>query len=359
MDIHVEPLSENEKKPKYTDESTLGFARIFTDRMFLMTYTPDEGWHDAKIKKYEPVQLDPSCLVFHYGQEIFEGMKAFLRPDGNINLFRPEKNFERINFSARRMCMPEIDIDFNLRALTELLKLEKDWMPKGEHSSMYIRPTMIAIDPALGVRASNDYLYFIIISPSGPYFKEGYNPVKVHVSTEHVRAVEGGVGEAKTGGNYAASFLAAKRAKEKGCAQVIWLDAIERKYIEEMGAMNIMFVIDGKIVTPEPSGSILRGITRESLVVIAEDLGFEVEKRQIEIDEVISGIEKGTCTEAFGVGTAAVVSPIGEIVYKDKTYTLNNNKVGPKTEMLFKTLTDLQWGRIEDKYGWTKVVGIG
>ncbi|MFC1725437.1 branched-chain amino acid aminotransferase [candidate division KSB1 bacterium] len=358
MNVHIEPLSENELKPKYTDESILGFGQIFCDRMFIMEYTPDEGWHNARIKKYEPLCLDPSTMVFHYGQEIFEGLKAYPGAGGNINLFRPERNFQRLNVSARRMCMPEVDEEFNLKVLKQLLALEKDWMPEGDESSMYIRPTMIGVDPELGVKSSKKFLYFIILSPSGPYFKEGYKPVKVYVSTEHVRAVRGGVGESKTGGNYGASLLAGKLAREKGCAQVIWLDAIERKYIEEIGAMNLMFVINGKIITPELSGSILRGITRESVIILAKDLGYEVVERKLSIDELVEAMDKGQLSEAFGVGTAAVVSPIGEIVYKDRSYIVNDRQVGDISKTLFKKLTDLQRGRIEDKFGMIQIVNV-
>jgi len=356
MDIKIEPLKTTDYKEKVKDESELPFGKTFTDRMFIMDYSPEKGWYDARIVKYAPLPLEPSTIVFHYGQEIFEGMKAYLRPDGNINLFRPKKNFERLNVSAKRMCMPEIDINFNLRALKELLKLEKDWMPKEEACSMYIRPTMIGTDPALGVKPSDNYTYFIILSPSGPYFKSGYKPVRVYVSTDYVRAVQGGVGEAKTGGNYAASLLATKIAKDKGCAQVIWLDAVERKYIEEIGAMNVMFVKNGKIITPKLTGSILRGITRDSILQMSKDLNLETEEMDISIDEIIEGIQNGSVTEAFGVGTAAVVSPIGELMYKNKIYTINKEEAGQISKQLFKTLTDIQWGRTEDKYGWTDII---
>lgn len=352
MDIKKTLLTDDKLKPLFQDPLKLIFGRTFTDYMFTMEYTVKSGWHNAEIKPYQPLMLDPAANVLHYGQEVFEGQKAYKSPTDEILLFRPQENARRINYSLKRMCMPEIPEDIFLQAECELLKLEERWIPRAVGASLYIRPAVIATEAALGVKPADSYLFFIILSPVGPYFQEGFNPVGLWVSDNYTRAAQGGTGEAKTGGNYAGTLLASKIAKDKGCSQVLWLDAVEHKYIEEVGAMNIFFIIDNKLVTPKLSGSILQGITRKSVLQIAEDLGIVPEERQISIDELIEGIEKKKTTEAFGAGTAAVISPVGRINYKDKEYVISP-ETGPWAKKFFDTLTGIQYGEKEDKYGWS------
>jgi branched-chain amino acid aminotransferase len=320
--------------------------------MFLMDYTPDAGWHNARIVPYGPLELDPSSMVFHYAQEIFEGMKAYRTADGTIQLFRPTENINRMNNSAARLCIPHIPEDIFLEALKELVELDQDWVPREPDTSLYIRPFVIATDKHLGVHASHNYLFAIITSPVGSYYAEGVNPVKIMIEDEDVRAVRGGTGFTKCGGNYAASIRAGERAEQKGFSQVLWLDGVERKYIEEVGSMNIMFKINGKIVTPALEGSVLPGITRKSCLELARSWGYDVEERRISIDELISAAESGALEEAWGTGTAAVVSPVGEISYKGKNYTVSGFKTGEVTQKLYDTLTGIQWGKTEDPYGW-------
>jgi len=350
MNIEILPL-EQPKHPN-RDETALVFGKEFTNRMFTMPYDKGKGWHSPKIEPYGPLTLDPAALVLHYAQEIFEGLKAFRRQDGSIALFRPRDNFERFNLSARRMCMPELDVDFCLEALYELLKLEQEWVPKTEGTSLYIRPTMIATEPVLGVKPADQYLFYMILSPVAAYYKGGVSPVKIWVSDEYVRVAPGGTGEAKTGGNYASSLYASTLAAEKGYDQVLWLDGIERKYIEEVGSMNICFVYDGKVVTSPLHGTILNGITRRSILTLVKEMGYEVEERALSIDEVIEGAESGRLQEAFGTGTAAVVSPVGHLTYKDKTVSIGGGETGPLTLKLYQTLTGIQYGHIEDSHGW-------
>lgn len=352
MDIKKTLLTDDKLKPLFQDPLKLVFGRTFTDYMFTMEHTVKNGWHNAEIKPYQPLMLDPAANVLHYGQEVFEGQKAYKSPTDEILLFRPQENARRINYSLKRMCMPEIPEDIFLQAECELLKLEERWIPRAVGASLYIRPAVIATEAALGVKPADSYLFFIILSPVGPYFQEGFNPVGLWVSDSYTRAAQGGTGEAKTGGNYAGTLLASKIAKDKGCSQVLWLDAVEHKYIEEVGAMNIFFIIDNKLVTPKLSGSILQGITRKSVLQIAEDLGIVPEERQISIDELIEGIENKKATEAFGSGTAAVISPVGRINYKDKEYVISQ-ETGPWAKKFFDTLTGIQYGEKEDKYGWS------
>src|SRR6056297_3476763 len=300
------------------DESELSFGTLFSDHMFNMDYDPENGWHNPRIEPYHAFQMDPSTMVLHYGQSIFEGLKAFKTPAAGINLFRPRENFKRFNRSAHKLCIPEFDEDFALDALIELLKIEKRWVPSAPGTSLYIRPTIIATDPFLGVRASHTYRSFIILSPVGAYYKEGFNPIKIWVTDKYVRAVRGGMGEVKTAGNYAASLYAGEEANRQGYTQVLWLDGVERKYVEEVGSMNIFFVIDDEIITPSLSGSILSGITRDSVIAMAEKWGHPVTQRRISIDEVVQAHEAGKLQECFGSGTAAVISPVGQIKYKDK-----------------------------------------
>lgn len=330
----------------------LGFGTLFTDHMFNMDYDPDNGWHNPRIEAYAPLIMDPSTMVLHYGQGVFEGLKAYRTPSGGVQLFRPQDNIRRINRSCRRMCIPELDEDEALDHLKQLIAVEQDWVPSAEGTSLYIRPTVIAMDPFLGVRASHTYRYFIILSPVGAYYPEGFNPIKIFVTKDYVRAVLGGVGEAKTPGNYAASLLAGNVAHEQGFTQVMWLDGVEQKWVEEVGSMNIFFVIGDEVVTPALSGSILPGVTRDSVLKLASSWGMTVSERKISIDEVISAHDNGTLKEIFGSGTAAVISPVGDIRYGDKDIIVSDGQVGPISRRLYTELTDIQYGRSEDPFGW-------
>lgn len=354
MDLQIVPLTD--RKPRIEDESKLVFGKRFTDRMFLMEYDAGQGWHSARIAPYAPFVLDPAALVLHYAQEIFEGLKAFRRQDGAIALFRPMDNIERFNRSAWRMCMPEVPTDFLLQSMKELVRLEADWVPRSEGTSLYIRPTMIATEPVLGVKPSSKYLCYIILSPVGPYYAGGFKPVKIWISDQYVRSAPGGTGEAKTGGNYAASLRAAMEAAEKGFDQVLWLDAVHRKHVEEVGSMNICFLLDGKVITSPLSGSILDGITRRSILTLVREMGLEVEERALTIDEIIDGAASGRLQEAFGTGTAAVVSPVGQFTYRDRTVQVGNGEAGKLTLKLYDTLTGIQYGRIPDPHGWVETI---
>ncbi|MGI6238236.1 MAG: branched-chain amino acid aminotransferase [Christensenellales bacterium] len=339
-------------KPKPENEARMGFGKLFTDYMFTMEYNPDAGWHGARIEPYHPFTLDPSCAVFHYGQEIFEGLKCYRRADGGVQIFRARDNFARMNISAERMCIPQFDESLALRALTELLRVEADWVPRTIGASLYIRPAIIAVDAMLGVHASREYIFFIILSPSGAYYPGGINPVGIYVEDEYVRAVRGGVGFAKTGGNYAASIKAGDIAEKRGYTQVLWLDGVEQKYVEEVGAMNMMFVLDGTIVTPALNGSILPGITRDSILTLARDMGYPVEERAVAIREVIDAAQSGRLSEAFGTGTAAVISPVGKLGFGETDYVIGGGKIGPVAQRMYDTLTGIQYGAIADQYGW-------
>lgn len=354
MQLQKLPLGTPKTRP--ADESQLGFGKQFTDRMLVMDYASGRGWHSARIQPYGPLSLDPACAVLHYAQEIFEGLKAYRHPDGRIALFRPADNVRRFNRSAERMCMPVVDEGFFLDAIRELVRLEADWVPRGAGASLYIRPTMIATDPYLGVKPSDTYLCYVILSPVGAYYKGGFSPVKIWISDEYVRAALGGTGEAKTGGNYAASLKASMEAAERGFDQVLWLDAEQRRYVEEVGSMNMCFVIDGKVVTSPLRGTILDGVTRRSILALVRDLGVEVEERALSIDEIFDGIASGRLTEAFGTGTAAVVSPVGQFTYRERTATLGDGQVGTFTLKLYDTLTGIQYGRLPDPHGWVEVL---
>lgn len=335
------------------------FGRTFANRMFTQRYERGHGWQDPEIGLYAPISLMPATAVFHYGQEIFEGLKAYRRPDGNINLFRPWENARRFNASAERMRMPHVDEEDHLQAMIDLVTLEHAWVPSAPESSLYLRPFMIATEPALGVHASESYLHCIIVGPVGAYFSTGLKPVSVYISDEYVRAAAGGTGAAKTGGNYAASLYVAEQVKAKGYQQVLWLDAKEHRYVEEVGAMNIAFVYDGKhIATPALSGSILAGITRDSLLRLAPDLGYTVSEEQLDINDILRDIESGKITEAFGCGTAAVIAPVGDFGFKGKTYTVGNGQIGPVSAHLRQSLTDIQWGRVPDPYHWTHTIQV-
>ena len=350
MEIKITKNSNPAVKP--TDESKLGFGKVFTDHMFVMLWDKGIGWHDAEIVPFGDLSISPASSVLHYGAEIFEGLKAYRRADGGVQLFRPRENFLRMNRSAVRMGLPELDVDFAIEALKKLIEIDADWVPYSEGTSLYIRPFMIGDDAKLGVHGSSHVRFLIILSPSGSYYPGGLTPVKIMIEDEDVRAVRGGTGEAKCGGNYGASVRAGDRAEEKGYSQVLWLDGVERKYIEEVGAMNVMFKINGQIVTPMLNGSILPGITRKSILELLRAEGKEPVERRISAEELIGAAQNGTLEEAWGCGTAAVVSPVGVLSYKGVDYEIGGGKIGETTQELYDKLTDMQWGRSEDKFGW-------
>ena len=353
MKLTITKADQLKTKP---DDSKLSFGTIFTDYMFNMDYNPQDGWHNPRIEPYASIDMDPATMVLHYGQGVFEGLKAYRTETGAVQLFRPIDNFKRMNNSSRRLCIPEIDENLALDFLKKLLTIEKDWVPSAPGTSLYIRPTIIATDPFLGVRASHTYRFFIILSPVGAYYAEGFNPVKIWVTRHYVRAVRGGVGEAKTPGNYAASLYAAEQAHKHGYTQVLWLDGIEQEYIEEVGAMNIFFVINGELITPMLNGSILPGITRDSVIGLAKMWGIKVSERKIGISEVIDVHASGKLDEIFGSGTAAVISPVGEIKYGDTVITVSDGKVGAMAKKFYKELTDIQYGKTKDPAGWIEPI---
>ena len=337
------------------------FGQQFTDHMVSIDWTEDEGWHNAQVRAYEPISLDPASNVFHYGQAIFEGLKAYRHTDGSITAFRPEQNAKRLNNSAKRMAMPELPEEVFLEAVRQIVDIDKDWVPAaGGEASLYLRPFMIGTEKTLGVKPSSSYSFYIIASPAGAYFSGGIKPVSVWISEDYVRAAPGGTGDAKFAGNYAASLLAQQQAAEKGCDQVVWLDAIERKYIEEMGGMNLMFVegsgADAKIITPELTGSLLPGITRKSLLQVAEDLGYSTEERKITVEEWRSGVENGTIPETMACGTAAVITPVGTVKSNEGEFTVNNNEAGEVTMAMRERLRGIQTGDAEDTHGWNTVL---
>lgn len=334
------------------ESSTLVFGKSMTDHMFIVDYDAGQGWHDPRIVPYAPLQIDPAAKVLHYAQEIFEGLKAYRTDDGSIQLFRPMDNIRRMNDSAERISLPQIPEELALAGITELVKLERDWVPHEKDTSLYIRPFMIGLDAALGVHSSHHCQYIVIVCPVGAYYPEGLNPVKIYVEDEDVRAVKGGTGMAKTGGNYAASLAGQVKAHNDGYSQVLWLDGVERKYIEEVGAMNIFFKIDGKVVTPMLNGSILPGITRDSVLRICRDWGLPTEERRISVEELLQAQKEGKLEEVFGTGTAAVISPVGKLRYKDDVMVIGDNKIGPLSQKLYDTVTGIQLGSLEDKYGW-------
>ncbi len=334
------------------DSSTLVFGKSMTDHMFLVDYDEGQGWHDPRIVPYGPLQIDPAAKVLHYAEEIFEGLKAYRTADGSVQLFRPKDNIARMNRSAERLCLPQIPEELALAGITELVRLEQDWVPSEEGTSLYIRPFMIGLDAALGVHASHHVQYIVIVCPVGAYYPEGLAPVKIFVEEKDVRAVKGGTGMAKTGGNYAASLRAGDLAEKAGYSQVLWLDGVHRKYIEEVGSMNVMFKINGKILTPDLNGSVLDGITRRSCIQLLKDWGYEVEERRISAEELFEAAGTGALEEAWGTGTAAVVSPIGELAMGDKKVTVSGNKIGPITQKLYDEITGIQWGRVADPHDW-------
>ena len=339
-------------KPK-PDPKTLVFGRSFTDHMFLMDYAEGKGWHNGRIVPYGPLALDPSAMVLHYAQEVFEGMKAYRTPDGGVQLFRPYENARRFQNSCERLCIPTMDEELFVTAVKALVKLEADWVPSEPGTSLYIRPFVFATDPTLGVHASKTYLFAVIVCPVGAYYAEGINPVKIYVEDEDVRAVRGGTGYTKCGGNYAASIRAGERAEEKGFSQVLWLDGVERKYIEEVGSMNVMFQIGGTVVTPKLTGSVLPGVTRKSCIDLVKSWGIPVEERLLTAQELFDAAESGRLDEAWGTGTAAVVSPIGSMSWEGRDVTVCGGKIGALTQKLYDTLTGIQWGLLPDAHGWT------
>ncbi len=338
------------------DPKTLKFGKVFTDHMFLLNYEVGKGWHDARVVPYAPLEMEPSSMVFHYAQEVFEGMKAYRTPDGGVQLFRPYDNARRMNDSCERLCIPQIPEDLFVEGVKTLVKVDADWVPTEPDTSLYIRPFVIATDASLGVHASHTYLFCVICCPVGAYYAEGINPVRIYVESEDVRAVKGGTGYTKCGGNYAASIRAGERAEQNGYAQVLWLDGVERKYIEEVGSMNVLFKLDGKVVTPKLTGSVLPGITRRSCLELLRDWGIPVEERLISAQELFDAADAGKLEEAWGSGTAAVISPVGEMGWENRRAVINGGKIGELTQRLYDTLTGIQWGKLPDPYGWTMKV---
>lgn len=351
QEITIERTQHPKQKP--TDQTRLGFGNYYTDHMFLMNYDEGKGWHDPRIVPYGPIELDPAAMCLHYGQEVFEGLKAYRTEDGRILLFRPDRNMARLNSSNERLCIPAIDEAFAVEAIKKLVSVDQDWIPTAEGTSLYIRPFIFATEAQVGVHPAQELLFAIILSPVGAHYPEGLNPVKIYVEDKYVRAVRGGMGYTKTGGNYAASLKAQDEAEKVGYTQVLWLDGVERKYIEEVGTMNVFFVIDDEIVTPELQGSILPGVTRMSCIELLKKQGYKVSERRLSIEEVAEAADAGKLKEAFGSGTAAVISPIGELKWDEKVMTINNGEIGTISQHLYDTLTGIQWGKLPDPYGWT------
>ncbi len=353
MEIKIQRTASPKEKP---DQNKLGFGKIFTDHMFLMNYDEGEGWHDARIVPYGPIALDPAAMVLHYAQEVFEGLKAYRTSEGKIQLFRPEKNMERMNLSCDRLCIPAFDEEFAIKAIKELVKVDQDWIPTAEGTSLYIRPFIFAVDPMVGVHPAKHLIFAVILSPVGAYYPNGIEPVKIFVEQKYVRAVVGGTGFTKAGANYAISLKGQEEAEKQGYVQTLWLDGVERKYIEEVGAMNVFFIIGNEVVTPALVGSILGGITRLSIIELLRSKGYTVNERRLSVDELVEAHRSGNLREAFGTGTAAVISPIGELKYGDTVMKINDGKIGETSQMLYDTLTGIQWGRIPDTMGWIQTV---
>lgn len=351
MQISITKTTSPKQKPQ--DQSKLGFGNYYTDHMFIMNYDDGEGWHDARIVPYAPIPLDPAAMCLHYGQEVFEGMKAYRTPDNRIQLFRPEKNMARLNVSNERLCIPQIDEAFCVEAIKKLVAIDSDWIPSLPGTSLYIRPFIFAVDPHVGVHPAHHLMFVVILSPVGAYYPNGLDPVDIYVEQKYVRAVKGGMGFTKTGGNYAASLKAQDEAEDKGYTQVLWLDGVDRKYIEEVGTMNVFFVIGDEIVTPALSGSILSGITRMSVIELLKYKGYNVVEKRISIQELYEAHDNGTLKEAFGTGTAAVISPIGTFEWNDKKITVADGGIGKISQMLYDTLTGIQCGTLPDEYHWT------
>ena len=355
LDIKITKTTNPQPKPAKGQK--LGFGKIFTDHMFVMNYTEGKGWHDPRIEPFHNISLSPAAMVYHYGQEMFEGLKAYKGEDGSVYLFRPDMNAKRTNATNDRLVIPQIPEEDFVQAISAVVDVDRDWVPTEPGTSLYIRPFIIATDEFLGVAPSKTYLFMVILSPSGAYYESGLAPVGIWIEDEYVRAVRGGIGFAKTGGNYAASLIAQQKAHDAGYSQVLWLDGVERKYIEEVGAMNIFFKISGKIVTPSLNGSILPGITRNSVLQLCRDWGYEVEERKISAAELLEAQKNGTLEECFGTGTAAVISPVGKLRYVDEVMTINDGDIGPVSQKLYDTITGIQTGRLPDEKGWRVKVG--
>jgi len=352
MEIKIRKTPTKERKAKPRDESKLGFGKVVTDHFFNMKYKEGKGWYDPVIEPYRKLQLDPTAMCLHYGQEIFEGLKAYRGPKDEIYLFRPMENIERMNVSAERLCMPKMNEKIFLEAIKKLVVLEKEWIPRSEGTSLYIRPTMIATEAALGVHPASEYLFFIVVGSVGAYYPQGFSPTKMYVSEEYVRAVRGGIGHIKAAGNYAASLYASRIATNMGYTQVLWLDSVEKKYVEEVGTSNIFFVIGNELVTPPLAGSILPGVTRNSVITLAKHLKTKVVERPVSIDEVIAASKNGSLKEAFASGTAAIVSPVGLIHFRGKEYSINGGKTGALAEKLYNEILQIQYGLKKDPFGW-------
>lgn len=350
LNIRIEKTTQPKQKPE--KGAKLGFGHVFTDHMFVMNYTEGQGWHDARIVPFQNISLSPAAMVYHYGQEMFEGLKAYKGANDEVFLFRPDMNAKRTNQSNKRLCIPQIPEEDFVQAVKTVVDVDRDWIPTDEGTSLYIRPFIIATDEFLGVAPSKTYLFMIILSPSGAYYASGLAPVGIWIEDEYVRAVKGGMGFAKTGGNYAASLIAQVKAHDDGYSQVLWLDGVERKYIEEVGAMNIFFKINGKVVTPALNGSILPGVTRNSVIAVCKHWGYEVEERRISVDELVAAAQDGSLEEVWGTGTAAVVSPVGKLRYKDDVMTIGGGNIGELTQKLYDEITGIQWGKRDDPFGW-------
>lgn len=350
LDIKITKTTSPKQKP--AEDKPLSFGKIFTDHMFVMNYTEGKGWHDPRIVPFERISLSPAAMVFHYGQEMFEGLKAYKGKDGEVHLFRPDMNAKRTNNTNKRLCIPNLPEEDFVQAVKTIVDVERDWIPTAPGTSLYVRPFIIATDEFLGVAPSQTYLFMIILSPSGAYYSSGLAPVGIWIEDEYVRAVRGGMGFAKTGGNYAASLIGQVKAHDEGFSQVLWLDGVERKYIEEVGAMNIFFKINGKVITPMLNGSILPGITRDSTIALCKSWGIDVEERRISVDEILEAQKNGTLEEVFGTGTAAVISPVGKLRYMDDVMIINGGGIGPLSQRLYDTMTGIQYGLLEDPFGW-------
>src|SRR5215470_43717 len=348
--IRITRTATKKEKPKDKD---LAFGNVFTDHMFVMDFQEEKGWYDPRVEPYGPFAMDPATAVLHYGQSLFEGLKAFRGKDGRVRLFRPQKHVDRLNRTAQRMCIPTIDPDLILKSWTTLVDVDREWVPSAVGTSLYIRPTVIASEPFLGVRPAKEYLYYVILSPVGPYYPEGLAPTKIKVIDNYVRAVAGGLGEAKTSANYAASLFAAEEAKHEGFTQVLWLDGVEHKYLEEVGTSNIMLKIADEVITPPLAGTILSGVTRDSALTLMREWGLRVSERQITIDEVVAAAHKGTLKEVWATGTAAVISPVGELAYKGERIVVNGGRIGALSQKLYDTIVGIQYGTLPDTHGWT------
>lgn len=350
MDIRITRTTEPKPKP---DESNLGFGQVYTDHMFVLPYNEGQGWHDPEIVPYAPFVMDPASMVFHYAQECFEGLKAYRTAEGGVQLFRPEKNAARMAATQERLCIPKLPEEMFVEAVKALVSVDKDWVPTAPDTSLYLRPTTIATEPHLGVKPSDSYLFFVIASPSGAYYESGMNPIKIFVEDELTRAAPGGTGAIKCGGNYAASLVAQMKAHELGYSQVLWLDGVHRRFVEEVGSMNCFFKIEDTIYTAPTAGTVLPGITRMSCIELLRGWGIDVKEEALAIDDLVAAADSGRLREVFGTGTAAVISPVGELRYKERAIPVGDGKTGEVTARLYDALTGIQWGRLPDDKGWT------